>query len=114
MASDQTKLCAITNNSGKDIVVAIAINDNETSSPDAVLSDNQQVEILKTSSGDTIIKNGNSNTVTLDHNYKDGADESGYVQDYNLIVSDSAWLYPLADLPVVQQGTNGSASYPPQ
>jgi hypothetical protein len=114
MASDQTKLCAIINNSGKDIVVAIAINDDETSSQDAVLSDNQQVEILKTSSGDTIIKNGNSNTVTLDHNYKDGADESGYVQDYNLIVSDSAWLYPLADLPVVQQGTNGSASYPPQ
>jgi hypothetical protein len=114
MASDQTKLCAINNNSGKDIVVAMAINDDETSSQDAVLSANQQMEILKTSAGNIIIKSGGSDTVTLDHNYKPGSAESGYVQGYNLVVSESYWLYPLADLPVEQQGTNGSTSYLPQ
>src|SRR4051812_22408571 len=114
MPSDQTKLCAIINNSGKDIVVAMAINDDETSSEDAVLSANQQMEILKTSAGVTLIKNSSSDTVTLDHNYKPGSDESGYVQGYNLVVSESNWLYPLADLPVQQQGTNGSVSYAPQ
>ena len=114
MASDQTKLCAITNNSGKDIVVAMAINDDETSSQDAVLSANQQMEILKTSTGNIIIKSGSSGTITLDHNYKSDSDESGYVQDYNLVVSESNWLYPLADFPVEQQGSNGSASYAPQ
>ena len=114
MASDQTKLCAISNNSGKDIVVAMVINDDETFSQDAVLSANQQMEILKTSAGNIIIKSGSSDTVTLDHNYKPGSDESGYVQGYNLVASESNWLYPLADLPVEQQGANGSASYAPQ
>src|SRR4051812_45102227 len=114
LATDQSKLCTITNNSGKDIVVALAISDDETASQDAVISANRQMEILKASAGSTVIKNGSSDTVTLDHNYKRGTDETGYVQNYDLIISDSNWLYPLADLPVVQQGTNGSASYAPQ
>jgi hypothetical protein len=114
LAENQEKLCKITNNSGKDIVVALIINDDETTGQDAVISANQQVEILKTSGGNTVIKNGGSDTVTLDHNYKSGADETGYVPDYHLIVSDCNWLYPLADLSVVQQGTNGSASYTSQ
>src|SRR5215831_7165899 len=104
--ADQSKLCAITNNSGKDVVVAVAISDDETASQSAVISANQQVEILKTSAGNTVIKNGSSDTVTLDHTYKEGADETGYVQDYDLLVSDSTWLYPLADLSVAQQGSN--------
>jgi len=114
MASDQTKLCSLTNDSGKDIVVALTISDDETAGLDAIIAANKRIEILKTSAGNTIIKNGSSDTVTLDHNYKEGADETGYVQDYNLLVSDSTWLYPLADLPVVQQGSNGSSLYPPQ
>ena len=100
--ADQTRLCSVTNNSGKDVVVALTVSDDETSGKDAVISVNQQFEILKTPAGDTIIKNGSYNTVTLDHNYKDGADETGYVQNYNLIVSDSTWIYPLADLAVAQ------------
>jgi len=112
--ADQTRLCSVTNNSGKDVVVALTVSDDETSGKDAVISVNQQFEILKTPDGDTIIKNGSYNTVTLDHNYKDGADETGYVQNYNLIVSDSTWIYPLADLSVAQQGSNGAASYPSQ
>jgi hypothetical protein len=114
MATDQSKLCTITNNSGKDLVVTLAVNADETTSQDAVITANQQVEILKTSAGNTVIKNGNAATVTLDHNYKPGADETGYVQDYDLIASDSTWLYPLADISVVQQGSNGAASYAPQ
>jgi hypothetical protein len=112
--ADQDKLCSLTNNTGKDVVVALTISDDETASQDAVISANHQFEILKTSAGDTIIKNGSSDTVTLDHNYKDGADETGYVQGYNLVISDSTWLYPLADLSVVQQRSNGSTSYVPQ
>jgi hypothetical protein len=112
--ADQSKLCSLTNNTGKDVVVALIISDDETASQDAVISANQQFEILKTSAGNTIIKNGSSDTVALDHNYKDGADETGYVQNYDLIVSDSNWFYPLADLSVIQQGSNGTASYAAQ
>jgi|GEM_PF-6723967 len=108
--ADQSKLCSITNNSGKDVVVALMISDDETTSPNAVVSANQQFEILKTSAGNTVIENGSSDTVTLDHSFKAGS----YVQDYDLIISDSTWLYPVADLPVVQEGTNGFASYAPQ
>ena len=49
--ADQTKLCSLTNNSGKDVVVALTISDDETASPDAVISANQQLEILRTSAG---------------------------------------------------------------
>src|SRR3954452_17808661 len=112
--ADQSTLCFVTNNSGKNVVVAVAISDDETASQGAVISANRQFEILKTSAGNTVIKNGSADTVTLDHNYKAGADDTGYVQDYDLIVSDSTWLYPLADLRVAQQGSNGSASYAPQ
>ena len=108
--ADQSKLCSVTNNSGKDIVVALMIGDDETTSSNAVISANRQFEILKTSAGNTVIENGSSDTVTLDHNFKAGS----YVQDYELIISDSTWLYPVADLPVVQQGANGSASYASQ
>jgi len=112
--ADQSKLCSLTNNTGKDVVVALTISDDETASQNAVISASHQLEILKTSAGNTVIKNGSSDTVTLDHNYKEGADETGYVQGYDLVVSDSTWLYPLADLAVVQQGSNGTASYAPQ
>src|SRR5215831_8239653 len=112
--ADQTKLCSLTNNTGKDVVVALMISDDETASQGSVISDNHQLEILKTSTGNTVIKNGSSDTVTLDHNYTDGADESGYVQNYDLIVSDCNWLYPLADLSIIQQGSNGTASYAAQ
>jgi hypothetical protein len=112
--ADQSKLCSLTNNTGKDVVVALTISDDETASQNAIISASQQLEILKTSAGNTVIKNGSSDTVTLDHNYKEGADETGYVQGYDLVVSDSTWLYPLADLAVVQQGSNGTASYAPQ
>jgi len=112
--ADQSKLCSLTNNTGKDVVVALIISDDETASQDAVISANQQFEILKTSAGNTIIKNGSSGSVTLDHNYKAGADETGYVQNYDLIVSDTNWLYPLADIAVIQQGSNGTASYAAQ
>src|SRR5215467_1427051 len=108
--ADQSKLCSVTNNSGKDVVVALMIGDDETTSQNAVISANRQFEILKTSAGNTVIESGSSGTVTLDHNFKAGS----YVQDYELIISDSTWLYPVADLPVAQEGTNGSASYAPQ
>ena len=114
--ADQSKLCSITNNSGKDVVVALMISDDETTSPNAVVSANQQFEILKTSAGNTVIENGSSDTVTLDHNFNAGGGETGYVQDYELIISDSTWLYPVADLPVAQSALSGlrvvPASYP--
>jgi hypothetical protein len=70
--AEQSKLCSVTNNSGKDVVVALTISDEETASPNAVISADHQFEILKTSAGNTVIENGSSGTVTLDHNFKPG------------------------------------------
>ena len=112
--ADQSKLCTITNNSGQDAVVTLTVANGETNSQDAIISLDQQTEILKTSSGNTIIRNGSSDTVTLDHNYKPPAEQTGYVQNYDLVISDSNWLCPLAPLRVVQQGTNGVAAYATQ
>src|SRR5262245_46097184 len=112
--ADQSKLCTITNNSGQDAVVVLAVPAGETTTQDVITSFNQQLEILKTSSGNTVIKNGSADTVTLDQNYKDSSGETQYALAYDLIISDSNWLSPLAHhLPVIQE-MNGSPSYAPQ
>lgn len=113
MATDRNKQCNITNNSGWDVVVALATNADESNSSNAVVAANGQLEILKTSGG-TVIKNGNSGTVTLDRSYKSDAGGSGAVTAYDLQVCDSNWLYPVANLPVDQQSGNGSTGFGPQ
>lgn len=112
--ADTSKQCTVTNNSSNDIVVVLHIDTNEKSSANAVTASNGRLEVLQTTDGGTTIKKGTADTVTLDHSYKPGADSSGYVQQYDLIISDSSWLYPLATRPVAQQAENGTTGYSAQ
>lgn len=112
--ADTSKQCNITNNSGRDIIVALAITPGETTGSNTVVAANGGLEVLKTSGGDTVIKNGSSGTVTLDHSYTNGADGNGYVPDYNLQICDGTWANPVALLPVAQQTTNGATGFGPQ
>lgn len=114
MATDTSKQCTLTNNSAKDIVVTLAIPGNETPGNGAAINVNGTMEVLKTSDGNTVIKAGGSGTITLDHNYKPGSDESGYVKAYDLVAGDSTWLYPLASFAVTQQSSNGTAAFAAQ
>jgi len=100
--ADQSKLCTITNNSGQDAVVISTVAGGETTSQGAIVSFNQQLEILKTSSGNTVIKNGSSDTVTLDQAFPTDTGGTQYAFAYDLIISDSNWLCPLARLLVMQ------------
>lgn len=110
MATDTSKQCNITNNSGWDVIVALAVNADEGNSSNAITAANGQLEILKTSGG-TVIKNGSSDLVTLDRSYKPGSGESGAVPNYDLQACDSNWLYPVANLPVAQQSGNGTTGF---
>ncbi|MBE7171677.1 MAG: hypothetical protein INR73_13885 [Williamsia sp.] len=108
--TDNSTLCTINNNSGKDILIALSINKNETAGSETIVAANGQLEILKTSNGGTVIKNNSSGTVKLDHHLNlDG--ESNYLKDYDLQICDNSWVYPVADLPVTQQTTNGSVGF---
>ncbi len=114
MATDQSKQCVITNNSGKDIVIALSINADEGSSSNAITAANGQLEILKTSSGSTVIKNGSSDTITLDRSYNLRSGETGYVLNYDLQICDSNWMNPITHLLVTQQTINGLPGFEPQ
>ncbi len=114
MDTDQSKQCNITNSTGKDVVIALAVSHEETTSSNPIIAANGQLEILNTSGGSTIIKNDSSAVVTLDWNFKQGSHGDGYVQDYDLIICDSTWMYPLAVLPIKQQASNDSTGYAAQ
>jgi hypothetical protein len=101
------KQCSITNNSGKDIALLTIVPAGETGSSNAIPIAGGSLEVLKTTDGNTFIKNSSSGSVTLDHSFGDG----GPVQNYDLIISDSTWLYPVGLLAVSQQT---DASYPSQ
>ncbi len=111
MTNDPSKQCQIINNSGYDVVIALAKSTGESSSSNAITAANGQLEILKTSSAGSVIKNGSSDTITLDRSYSQDSGESGYVPYYDLQICDSNWLYPIAHLPVTQQTDNGTAGY---
>jgi hypothetical protein len=112
--TDTSKQCSITNNSGKDVVITLNVPKSETTGAGATVNSSSSLEVLKTTDGNTIIKNGSSGTVTLDHTYEPGGDATGYVQQYDLIVSDSTWLYPLAVIPEAQQTTGYPAQTVPK
>lgn len=54
--ADTSKQCTITNNSDSNVVVLLAVEDGQTSNTGAVPVANGTLEVLKTTSGDTIIK----------------------------------------------------------
>jgi hypothetical protein len=110
-ATDTSKQCSLTNMSGKDIAITVAIPGDESAGDGATVSANGRMEVLRTTDGSSIIKNNSSGTVTLDHTYKTGSDENGNVQRYDLLVCEPEWLYPLAVIPVAQQQVNGTTGY---
>jgi hypothetical protein len=105
-----TKQYSITNNSGKDIALLTIIPTGETGSSNAIPVGGGNLEVLKTTDDNIVIKNGSSATVTLDHS----SDEGGQMQNYDLIVGNSTWLYPIGLLTVSQQTDNGTTGYPSQ
>src|SRR4051794_29328733 len=114
MATDTSKQCTLTNNTGKDVVIALGIGVDETSANTNLKNTGGQLEVLTTTEGNTVIKKGSTATVTLDHNFKGDTTSSGYVPQYDLVVSDTNWLYPLATISVRQSTNNGATGYPPQ
>src|SRR3954453_5988189 len=112
MASDVSKQCVITNNSGKDFILTVAIPRDEIANNGGIITANGQLEILKTTDGNTIIKNNNSGTFTLDHSYKPGGEQTGYVKNYELVAGDTNWLYPLGTVNAVQTDSNGTTGFP--
>lgn len=107
-----SQCCSVTNNSGKDIVIALALTPDETASGHALISAGKILEILTTDAGDTIIKNGSTAAVTLDRSYTPASGASGAVTAYDLLVCDSLWLCPLACLEVLQDSS--TATFAPQ
>jgi hypothetical protein len=114
VATDTSRQCVITNNSGKDIIVTLNVPTNEAIDADAIVNASGTLEVLLTTDGKSIIKSGSSGTVTLDHTYKPNGDVSGYVQRYDIVISESNWLYPLSVIPIAQQSDNGNTGYPSQ
>ncbi|MBE7172885.1 MAG: hypothetical protein INR73_20075 [Williamsia sp.] len=112
MTTDQSKFCHVTNNSGKDITLVLAVNPDETSSSDGVKSANGQLEVLNLSGGGQVLKPGSSGAVTLDHHYKSDAYGDGSVFDYDLVACDTDWLYPLAVLSVEQEEQKPDSALP--
>jgi hypothetical protein len=112
-STDQSNQCSITNNSGSDIVIALAMNSDETATGNSVANAGRKLELLKTGSGDPVIKNGGTATITLDRTYTADSGIGGTVADYDLQVCDSFWLCPLASLPVTRQ-TDGQTGFAAQ
>ncbi|MBE7174028.1 MAG: hypothetical protein INR73_25870 [Williamsia sp.] len=96
----QNSQCSIVNNSGRDIVIALALDPDESATSNSVVNAGRRLELLKTSSGDPVIKNGSTGTILLDRTYTSESGASGPVTDYDLLVCDPFWLSPLASVPV--------------
>jgi hypothetical protein len=111
---DANKTCKIINNSGNDIMIALPVGADETSGPNAVPAFNKDLEILKTSGGGSIIKNGSTDSVLLERTFKPDTNKDDQIDDYDLLISDSTWIYPLVSRSVEPQASNGSTSFEPQ
>ena len=95
------KLCKVTNNSGTDIVVGTPITSDETENTTPIVSVNKDFEILYTSSGDTVIKDSGTDSVTLDRTHLDATTKQPvYTKGYDLLISSSTWLTPIANIGV--------------
>lgn len=100
-ATEPVKQCKVTNSSGTDIVVGTPITSDETENTKPIVSFNKDFEILYTASGGTVIKNGSTDTVTLDRTHLDATTKQPvYSKGYDLLISSSTWLTPIANLGV--------------
>jgi hypothetical protein len=114
MAEDLNKICSVENKSGKDAVILIAVSKGESINQDTIVAGNGRLNQLAVSGNGTLIKNGESGSITLDGSIADATNGNQYLPIYDLIVSDSEWLYPMASLSLAQQGSNGSTGFAAQ
>jgi len=93
------KNCAITNNSGKDVVVlnAVASATNSVAGSTRMVYQ-QQLTIQKMSDGTSIIPNGKAATTVLDGTFVDKTGKTGPTFIYELILADSTTLAPVKNV----------------
>ncbi|AWF80536.1 hypothetical protein BTJ40_06775 [Microbulbifer sp. A4B17] len=112
-SNGSSNLCKITNQSGQDVVVITPTTSDPTSASDATKVYNQNLEILALKEGGNVTNNGKSGTVTLDQTYTDPkTNKPTQSLLYNLLISNSTWYYPVANLSVMQDFT--TETYPDQ
>jgi hypothetical protein len=112
---DQTKLCKVTNSCGTDIVVGLPLSSAESQSANSIVSYNKDFEILSVAGGGNTIKNGSSDTVTLDRTHQDPkTGKPVYSLGYDLLISTDNWLLPIANIGVVQQFMDDPAHFKDQ
>lgn len=98
---DPTKLCTVTNNSGADIVVGMPLTSAETENANPIVSYNKDFVIQYTASGGTVIKDGGTDKVTLNRTHLDTTtNQPAYSKGYDLLISSSNWLAPIANIGV--------------
>ena len=99
--TDTTKLCSISNNSGIDVVVVMPLTEGETPDTNSIVTYDKDLEIPAASLGGNAIKNGITDTVTLNRTVVD-PDTEETIQEglYDLWVSTADWYSPINNLSV--------------
>ncbi|MBV6829926.1 hypothetical protein [Xanthomonas euvesicatoria] len=102
-STDTSKQIGVTNNSD-DIVCVLCPTTNDPNVPaDGVMVYDQALELLQATDNSTTIQAGEAKTFTLDQYYVDPVtNKETYATIYNLLVSSSASLFPVANLGVMQ------------
>jgi hypothetical protein len=107
-AVDTSKICQITNSAGMDVVVGMPLTSAEVeNSPNPKTAISGDFVILSLGSSGTtpsyVIKNGGSDTVTLDRTHKDSkTGKQVYSYGYDLLISTSDWYRPIDNIAVIQ------------
>jgi hypothetical protein len=91
---DQSKIQKVINNSGEDIVVCMSLTSSDIEHSNPVVSYNKDYVILQTPNG-TVIKNGETGSVTLDRTFMNKGTER-QEPDFTLLISNTTWLTPVA------------------
>lgn len=90
------KNCKIINNTSSDIVVIDAVGSDTSSTVQAQQIYNQNLSLLKTTDGQSIITKNTTGTVTLDDTYKDpDTGKDTYSTLYQLILAAPSNLFPI-------------------
>lgn len=113
--ADPSTQCAVTNNTTLPAVVVIPTTSTNDDGTGAIQVYDQNLEVLPLAEGGYTIDIGSTGTVTLNQTYTDpttGKPEPAIA--YDLLISDSVWYFPLANLGVLQNFMAKPPVYPPQ
>ncbi len=102
-SGDTSKQIQITNNSSSDVVIFLPTTSDSPASTNAIKVYNQDLEILPSITGETVISEGGKQTFLLNQHYKDpDSGQMVYSSLYNLMASTKAWYYPVDNMGVMQ------------